>query len=233
MTKKISIKKSALHFIVIITVCNLATAQNFVPPRATTGDVEISSSSDSERPDHLITQDKIIEYFKNASQTVSAIKNSSGAVAELPILTETELTFLNAVYLYCTIHEGSCRSVLDALLEVDLINSHIKSSAKCPSLVRFWKLWIRNSFEDRLKYQVKTTFLKTTSDFSAKIRPKYIRCQKTVQDELTLTKNLVGLSKKYNEDPERANLFPAIVLLLEKLKGEVQNIFIATGSRKS
>lgn len=98
----------------------------------------------------------------------------------LPEFNANHINYLNSVYLYCTLNKGTCSLPLDALLEIDVARSQKGGKAECPTLTKFWTSWLKNGFEEKQSYNVKTAFLSVATQFSNSERPKYIQCLSTV-----------------------------------------------------
>lgn len=178
-----------------------------------------------------LTQEKTIEYFKVLQNSIE--QSAAGAVpAASSGLDENSLIYLNSAYLYCTINSGTCPSLLDALLEVDLINSKLENQVKCPNLKAFWKLWLRNDMEARLRYSVKTGFLSDTENFKKTERPKYIRCEDTIQKAIEGSGDAAGYFKaRYAGDSAPKKAAQRAVKILSEIKDRVPNVIVAVGAR--
>jgi hypothetical protein len=159
-----------------------------------------------------------------ASRSVSATKIS---------FNERELYYLNGVYLYCTLKNGTCPYILETILETDILNSQIDGKASCPHTLRFWQEWIDNSFEDRVNYNLGTGFLTKYQDFKKNIRPRYLRCSATVEREIkNNTPSNDYISARYAPSSEVAHNVKRTLAYLTAIREEVPEVFIATGAYK-
>ena len=179
-------------------------------------------------------QDSTIEYFKHLNDAVRLA--AKGTVpAPIPTPDVNHFTYLNAAYLYCSVQNGVCPTVLDALLEVDVINSRLAKQAQCPALSGFWTQWVKTDMEARSQYQVKTGFLAETQDFRQKDRPKYIKCQATVQTEMSdpIAASLSDsdyFTRRYSGDSQHTKSVATMVELLTELKAKVPNVIDEAGT---
>lgn len=156
-----------------------------------------------------------LAYFKRATEQ---LKNPSGTM-EMP--SETILNYLTGVYLYCTVNNGRCPIPLDALLDVDTMNAKSAGNTECTVLSAFWRMWIRGGMEERQQYLVKTGLLGTTSDFTKKERPRYVKCQETVAARL-----------KAQEIPS-SEAAQKLVDLIELIKERKINVLAEVGALES
>lgn len=178
-----------------------------------------------------LTQDKSIQFFKDLQQKVE--QGAAGTVPSAnPEIDENALIYLNAAYHYCTVNAGTCPSLLDALLEADVINSRLKKQAQCPTLKAFWKEWVKNDMEKRLQYSVKTGFLADTEAFKKNERPKYIKCEPTVQAAIDGAGTDAEFFKaRYSGDSTPKKATQRTVSILNEIKKRVGNVITWVQSR--
>lgn len=198
---------------------------------AQSGEVSFEDTKNIDpRATYDTTQDQTIEYFKKAAASIPTLSQSPSPLADL---SDNMINYLNGVYLYCTINSGTCAIPLQAILEVDIINSKIKGVSECPNMKRFWKLWLANDMESRQQYLVKTGFISATSDFSRNVRPSFVRCEATITSETTSQGSAADYFKgRYGpgQPSPQTESFSRLVSLLEAVKQKVPNVFIATGA---
>lgn len=157
-------------------------AEDTPPERALTGEITLEDTTKAKRNPYQVGQDAAIESFANAETVIAAL--ARGEKASLGTLPDSAINHLLGVYLYCTVRAGACPFILDAILELDIIAAGISGQAACPTMERFWKAWIRDDMEKRLKYLVRTANLDITSQFARVERPRYLKCRETVAAEL-------------------------------------------------
>lgn len=140
------------------------------------------------------------------------------------------LNHLAGVYLFCSIREGVCPHILQMLLEADFLISLDGGKAQCPALTEFWKVYVTNDFENRHKYMIKTGYLTATSDFKRDVRPRYVRCRETIEEELK-KRDAGSLGKRYAAgSPARTSINESLSLL-KKLRDSGKNVFAETGAQ--
>jgi hypothetical protein len=185
-----------------------------------TGQLDVNVNADVKKKvdPYQVAQDNSISYFKNFEKALSA-----GGGAQ-PAIGSAELLHLNGLYLYCTLQNGTCPEVLDAILEIDIFNSSKSGAKDCPIMKSFWKSWIANNLEKRHQHGVKIGQMDITTDFKRNVLPKYLRCSATVQDELS--KN--PASKRYGSGSLAKGAVTSTVQKLEHLKQTVPDVFAAT-----
>lgn len=159
---------------------------------------------------------------------------ASRSVANSKILfNERELYYLNGVYLYCTLKNGTCPYILETILETDILNSQIDGKASCPHTLRFWQEWIDNSFEDRVNYNLGTGFLTKYQDFKKNIRPRYLRCSVAVEREIKKDMSSTDyIAARYAPGSEVAHNVKRTFAYLTAIREEVPEVFIASGAYK-
>lgn len=205
-----------------IIIPSIVVAQPKAPDRSAVQGGEITMEQDSKTEDsYEVQQSKGIEFLKRVAAAAS-----SGGSGTIPMPEESTLSYLNVAYLYCSITEGTCPAIIDAVLEADVINAR-SGSPSCPISTSFWKLYVRSDMEQRHNHYVKTGFLGVTDDFKKRRRPAYIKCKDTVAQILS--------------DPNRASRYQAggqvlsslnrAVRIAEELKAKVPNLFTSLGAR--
>lgn len=189
---------------------------------------EIMQDKEADRVDtNSEIQDKTIAYFQDLQRRISDAASGTPPQALSP-LSENSLTYLNLAYLHCTINAGTCPAILDALLEVDVINSRLASKAACPNLKQFWKLWIKGQMEERQSFLVKTAFLATTENFKKTQRSQYIKCDATVAEKiLGESSNTDFFKRRYAAEATERTSAETVVKILKEIKAEVPDIFSA------
>ena len=160
------------------------------------------------------------------SQARSSLPESG--TAHLAELGENDLQFMNALYLYCTVNQGTCALVLDSLLELEVVKSRLRGKADCPTLLRFWKLWLKNDMERRHEFLGKTGFLNDYQKFNREQRGRYVRCQPTVAEQIQSNEsNIEFFKKRYAQDGAPLKTLSQMSALLTGLKAKGVNIFKA------
>lgn len=156
-----------------------ATTQqmSFAAPNQQSGEIELEVHKDVVSATDV--QNQTLEYFQ---AFVSAL--DSGKIPTPAPLDVNKISYLNSLYLYCTINNGTCPLPLDAILELDIISSKQKNSEDCAFLTQFWTQWLKNGFEKRQEYNIKTAFIGITNEFTNVQRPKYIKCKELVSNTL-------------------------------------------------
>ena len=222
---KVDNKIVSLFYILSIISTPLVT---FAQSGPIMGDIELEDEGESVNT-YDATQDSIIKLFKELPDAFDTLAN--GGNAEIPNLDQNQIQYLNGVYLHCSVARGICPFVLDALLELDLINSRVKNKAQCPNLIKFWKSWVQNDMEQRHNYQLKTGFIADTNRFRKNVRPIYIKCKKTIEKELDSVKgsNTDYFAKRYGNMGTTRNAVSLTNQYLARIKKNVGNIYYATG----
>lgn len=177
---------------------------------------------------YSISQQKALNYFNSLVSQLDPLRQLG--TAHLENLDESTLQYLSAVYLFCTINQGTCPIVLDALLEADLIQSRLRNSAQCDNLQRFWKIWLKNDMERRQEYLAKTGFLNVTDQFKRERRGRYIKCKETIETEMASSlANPEFFQARYKQDSPPFLVVSQMPVFLNKVKSSVANVFAATG----
>lgn len=182
---------------------------SFSAPNSQVGGVSFETEADGTSASEI--QDQTIGLIENY------LKTKPSGSPTIPQFNQNQIHYLNYVYLYCTINKGVCPLPLDSLLEFDVELTKQTKITACPTLTTFWRDWLRNGFEERQKYNVKTSFISATTQFTNTTRMKYIKCADTVKNELS---------------PETAQMktspVPDFLQLLKLIKESKINVF-ATG----
>lgn len=172
-------------------------------------------------------QDDVIKIFEDlASQVnqkkISEIKRS---------LTENEINYLNAAYLYCSSQKGVCREIPQVLLELDLIASKISNTVSCTNSLSFWRQWLANDMEERSKYLTKTGHLRDVDFFNRQVRPQFVQCQKTIAKLLEDKSSFSEFfENRYKDETIERNAVLGAPRILQVIRDSVSNVFITTGS---
>ncbi|MFM1847293.1 MAG: hypothetical protein RL417_767 [Pseudomonadota bacterium] len=157
-------------------------AQQSAPGSAQVGEIELEDTSPVRRNPYQVGQDSAVAYFQGFTQTIEALRTTGSG--SLEPLSEGAINHLVGVYLYCTVRSGACPLVLDAILEIDVVNAKNGEAQACPNMERFWKAWVRSDMEKRQNFLVRTAHMNTTSEFTRNKRPRYLKCRETVQVEI-------------------------------------------------
>ena len=176
------------------------------------------------------TQDNAITFLDEIHKRILALSRGESAT-QVTAPTDATLHFLNAAYLDCTVKSGTCRSILQALLEYEITNVRQSKKADCPTMVRFWKLWLDGDLEKRQKYMVRTAYINATSDFNRKVRPMYIKCDQTVGEELKVTpsSDSAYFRARYSKDSDPVALTTEAIEVLGEIKKNIPSVFVANG----
>jgi hypothetical protein len=217
MKRFIECTQVALTAFGIVSFVGLTTSEAQKPPPALVGSIDFEDSTASKDP-YGVSQDKAVATFEE----LQSLAQSKGNYKTINLSTGT-LGYLAGVYLFCSVSKGTCPVVLDALLEVDYLNSLHKGAPDCSVLKGFWKQWIANDMEKRHDYLVNTGYIATTQSFRRDQRPRYIRCEETVA---SLLKAHPNTSKRYDS---QATTFAELVRLLKSVKEHIPNIFTKMG----
>lgn len=214
----------------LVVVAYSLEAQSPSNPRDLIGSINIEEQEERRVDPYPAAQSATLEYFQNYNSKLQSIAHSgSGSLGDL---SDDMLNYLSALYLHCSVNYGVCPYILNAVLEIDVINSKNSGSAGCPNMKRLWNAWVRNNLEERHKYLVKTSFIQATSDFKAKDRPRYLKCDQTITDIL---KNSAGSAQffkaRYTEGSEYFQAAPKITALITQVieKDQIPNLFIKYG----
>ena len=208
-----------------------ATGKPTTGSRSQTGEMNIDLSEPTKRTDsYSASQNEAIAFFRQLAATTA--KLSSGGTSTIAPPSDEAISYLTAVYLYCAVNSGTCPLVLDGILEADIVNSRSQGKASCPTMKRFWNAWVKNDFEERHKFMVKTSFINSYSQFNSQTRPKFLKCEDTI------AKTISGISSadaffrdRYRQGSPQEKLAAKMTSLLEQIKEKVPNLFIAMGAQ--
>lgn len=194
------------------------------------GEIEIEDVG-NKKDSYSAVQEKAIQYFDSLQETIESVSQGQ-SVAAISDLSDSVISYMNAAYLYCSVNLGKCPMILDAIMEVDLINSRSKRVASCGNMTRFWKTWVQSDMENRHKYMVKTGYLKVTSEFNAKERPRYLKCQDTIAEFVNDPRSDAKFyDERYGSDSALNLAGAKVAKLLRDIKRDVPNVFVAVGAR--
>ena len=97
----------------------LLTVSVHAQPKDQMGVIELKQATKSKNP-FKKSQDKAISYFKKLGGHLELLAN--GKTIKAPPPSSDIINHLTGVYLYCVKRKGVCPSILDAILEIDIIN---------------------------------------------------------------------------------------------------------------
>lgn len=122
--------------------------------------------------------------------------------------------------------------VLDAVLEIDIINSKVSGTPKCDNMKRFWNVWINNDMHIRDQHNVSFGYMKKRIDFQQKRLPAYVLCLETVKDELAESgESAVFFGKRYEPGSLEKEAIISLVTMLKHIKKKIPNVFRAAQVR--
>jgi len=192
-------------------------------------DVELSQPE--QRLTYRVVQDNTIEKFAAIEKLVIALKD--GSTEPVPTFTDHEIDYLTAIYLFCTLQNGTCPLVLDALLEADLIHAVQNNVNECPNLTQFWRHWVRGEMERRFEYDLKVGHFNAAEQFKREQRPKYIRCADTITELREENGSAQEFfRKRYSVSAKPLENISRTRALLEQAKERIPNIFGRVGVRR-
>lgn len=175
------------------------------------------------------TETASLVYFKFLQTKIAALPGSAQTV-EPP--GDAIIQYLNGLYLLCSMKRGTCPTILDALLEVDLINSKINKQTACPTMKRFWKQYIDGDLEKRHRYQTQTGHITAVTDFNQKIRPRYIKCAETITQLLEgSASDTAFFQKRYAGDPPPVLAVRSVIDMINQVQSKNLNVFAVTGMK--
>lgn len=194
------------------------------------GSIKIEAPQKSKNP-YKEGQESAINYFKGMIPSVESLR--TGGSSALPDIPDNALNHMSGIYLMCAVNLGTCPSVLEAILEVDVINSKLSGKISCNNMKRFWKRWLANSLEDRHSYLVKTGFIQEHQNFIQNVRPKFLKCEETVKQITNGVPTARFFADRYRSGSPQEKLIPKVLALLQKTKQEIPNVFAAMGAVSS
>ena len=170
-------------------------------------------------------QKQAIEHIKALLARLNELK--AGKDSRIDSASDGAIHYMTGAYLYCTLTKGACPELLDPLFETDLINSRISKQAECPNMLKFWHDWQANDMENRQKFLVRIGNLATTSAFTANVRPRYIKCKESIDNELRTGKtNADYFRQRYaDSDDSRAASLKKALELTEAFEKSIGDIF--------
>lgn len=175
-----------------------------------------------------VSQEEAISFFQHMAKSVS-----EGSTQRPPSLSTNTINYLNAAYLYCISTRGVCREIPQTIYEADLINSKFDNKVSCPLSLSFWRAWLKNDMEERSKFLLKTSHLRDSDEFTRKVRPTLIQCEKTIGSIIEESKEeapSVFFANRYKEETVERNSVTGALQVLLIIKEKVPNVFTATGS---
>lgn len=193
------------------------------------GEIELETVEQKKDP-YLITQEATLTYFKELKGALLSV-SSNGKKVLLP--DAKSVHYLSGLYLFCTIKKGVCPAILESLFEIDLVNSRLNNVAVCPLMKSFWKTYLDNDFEDRVKYGTSTAFIAKVNEFNAKERPKFLRCDETLKGIFKDgTAPAALFSARYAPQSPAIKSIDEVIALINKVTENDINVFVATGSQQ-
>jgi hypothetical protein len=197
-------------------------------PSKVSGDIDVELQVEKKDP-YAATQELTLTYLKNLKLQLQSVSTTNKKI----ILPDSEsINYLNGLYLFCTIKKGTCPAVLDTLFEIDLVNSRLNNTALCPLMKSFWKRYIENDFEGRLKYNTSTGFITKVNEFNAKERPRYLRCEDTLKDIFKEGLSPSALfSSRYGATWKSIKAVDEVIALITAVQEKHINVFVATGAQ--
>lgn len=170
-------------------------------PNQQSGDLELEDTTEQKKKSpYAVNQENAIEWVRALS---------SGAAKEAD---DGVLLNLAVSYLYCTVKTGMCSYLLDTVLEADLK----RSGTECSTMKRFWKAWLANDLEQRLKYMLPIGYVSSVGTFNASERPKYVKCE-------------AKLAELKSGKESRSAQIAKTLKFLEDVKTKEINVMLATG----
>lgn len=174
-------------------------------------------------------QQEAEKYINAALQSAKGFANIS-PTTPIPQPDERAIDYYAVSYLFCTARLGTCPQMLNALLEIDLINAKITNNIECPLLTKFWQVWLKGGYEERQKYLVQTSHMKEYGDFNSKERPRYIQCKDTVATEVKNSSNVDSTFwTRYATNAIGLKNIEKALTLLEFIKSKVGDPYTALG----
>ncbi len=196
--------------------------------KKTSGEIAIDTQSEKRDP-YLETQRETLAYFKNLK---GQLQEASRSGRKLIIPDAHSIQYLAGLYLFCSEKKGVCPSILEALLEIDLVNSKLNNVTVCPVMKSFWKVYLENEFEDRMKYALSTGFMAKVSEFNAKERPKYLRCDETLKALFAEGASASALfAARYGANSRPLHAIDEVITLINAVTDNNINVFVATGAQ--
>lgn len=188
---------------------------------------EIAAELEEENPDNYeATKSSIIDKLRVLEQVMETPFNP---LKPPPRFSDEELLMLASLHLHCTLQEGVCTLIPFTLFEADLIQSARDEKASCPNLLIFWKQWLSADMEKRVDMNLGVVHYEKRSEYKAAMRPKLLRCSKTIALMLENQKEVKSyFEKRYGK---KKALPQKLELYITELHKKLPNIYQATGVR--
>ncbi len=197
------------------------------------GEIKVEKTEKKKDP-YLVHQDAAIDYFAGMAKLLGAM--SRGEKPGIPPIGEKALLHTAAAYLFCSIKKGVCPEYLDTVREIDVINA-LKgdaAAAECPTMKKFWSLWLDNDMQKKLEYQVHISHMRLRNDFNKKSLPSFLPngCSAYITG---LKKEATGssafLRERYKPDGQISKSLRTVSDMLGYFKAKNSNLFNATMPR--
>lgn len=194
----------------------------------TAGTIELELSSQKRDP-YLTSQEEALKYFTDLKALLQGVSASNRKL----LMPEAEVVnYMGGLYLFCSMKRGVCPAVLEALLEIDIVNSKLSNVSLCPVMKGFWKRYLENDFEDRLKYAISTGFVAKVNEFNSRERPRYLRCEDTLKELFKGGESASALfSKRYQSGSRPLKAIDEVISLINAVSQNGTNVFLATGAQ--
>ena len=221
--------KIILALLLSISTSSALTLSQFIifPPNASaqpnvTGEIDLESDTASQLSYEDI-QKQAIDFTQLVLNNAKAA--ASGATPNMSRPSQVILNYLNDAYLYCTVVQGTCPSILDSILEFEVMQGAFANDSSCSSMKEFWRLWISADREKRLSYKIKTGFAAVTTDFRKNTRPKYIKCEESVKSVTSENQDIKGIMKsRYFADSPILKSLEAAPKILNEIAIKVPDV---------
>lgn len=157
------------------------------------GDIDLEEMEEKTKSAYQIAEADALTWLDKLKASIA-----QGGTGTLEAPTDAALTYLGALYIFCVGKKGICPSILDAVLESDVIGDKT-SAAECPNMTRFWKIWVKNDFEKRAGFLTPIGNVGAMTAFNRRDRPKYIKCGETVKAVREELSNVQKKTERYSE----------------------------------
>lgn len=141
------------------------------------GDIEIEETTVKRQDPYAVASADALKWARELPQAASG-----GGAA--PVLEGGALVYVGAGYVHCVRKLGNCAFILDAILETDVLGARSRGDTKCPVSGKFWRAWLDNDMESRMKLDIPIGHVNTILSFNQRERPKYVRCEAAVTKAL-------------------------------------------------
>jgi len=170
-------------------------------PNEQSGDLVLEDTTAAQKKSpYAMNQENAIEWVKGLSA-------GTGKEADDGVLLNLAVS-----YLYCTVKTGVCSYMLDTVLESDFRHG----TTTCPNMKKFWKAWLGNDLEQRLKYMLPIGYAAAVTTFNSSERPKYVKCEaKLAEWKPAKETRIAQITKTFK--------------FLEEIKAKNINVMLATG----